>query len=228
MQTTREFSLPISLSASTQAQTYLLFAVAMGLTVVGVFLGMMFTVQLLTSGIHFLFAIAELAIIFTATSWMERSPLNVFLFGAFPLLSGITFTPYIIMVLAGYVNGAAILINAFLATTFLALAAAVFARVAPNLAGLARGLLLALIGIIIFSIVQIFVPGLRTGPAELLISGIGVAIFALFTAIDLQRISYQGRLGANPFLLALSLYLDIFNLLVMVLRFMLALSGERR
>ncbi len=37
-----------------------------------------------------------------------------------------------------------------------------------------------------------------------------------------------GSLGANPFLLALSLYLDIFNLFLSVLRFMSVLSGERR
>jgi FtsH-binding integral membrane protein len=53
-------------------------------------------------------------------------------------------------------------------------------------------------------------------------------IFALFTAVDIQRVKMLGRYGANPFLLALSLYLDIFNLFLYILRFMLALSGDRR
>ena len=43
-----------------------------------------------------------------------------------------------------------------------------------------------------------------------------------------QRIESQGRMGANPFMLALSLYLDIFNLFLFILRFMTALSGNRR
>lgn len=228
MQTTRDLAQPLSLSASIQAQTYALFALAMGLTVLGVFLGMTFAPVLLTSGVHFLFLIAELVIVFSATWWMERSPLNIILFGAFPVLSGITFTPYILSILLGYANGASILTNALLATTFMALAAAVFARIAPSLAGIGRLLLFALVGLIFFSIAQIFVPGLRTGTFELLASGIGIVVFALFLSLDVQRVSHMGRLGTSPFRLALHLYLDIFNLLLMVLRFMVALSGERK
>lgn len=228
MQIDQAPSRSVILSASTQSQTYVLFALAAGLTVVGVFFGMMFAPLLLGSGMHFLFLIAEMIIIFTAALWIERSPLNMILFGAFPLLSGITFTPYILYVLIGYANGASILVNALLATTFMALAAAVLARIAPSLAGLGQILFLAVIGLVFFSIAQIFVPGLRTGAAELLISGGGIVVFALFLALDLQRVARLGRLGASPFLLALHLYLDIFNLLLYVLRFMVALSGERR
>lgn len=227
-QPTRTLSSSLPLTASTQAQVYLLTALAMGLTVVGVFIGFAFGGLLLTSGLHLLFLLAELGIIFTASLWMERTPLNYLLFCLFPVLSGLTFTPYILFVLTGYANGAAILVNALIATTFLSLAAAVFASVAPNLAGLARGLFLAVIGLVVLSILQIFIPGLRTGTAELLISGLGIGVFAVFLAFDLQRVSHLGRLGMNPFLLALSLYLDIFNLLMYVLRFMIALSGERR
>lgn len=228
MQTARDYSRPIALSASTLSQTYMLFALAMFLTVMGVFLGMTFAPVLLTSGLHFFFLIAELAIVFSAAWWMDRSPLNMILFGAFPILSGLTFTPYIAYVLIGYANGAAILTNALLATTFMALAAAVFARIAPSLAGIGQVLFLAVIGLVFFSIAQIFIPSLRTGTAELMISGIGIVVFALFLALDLQRTSHLAKLGASPFLLALHLYLDIFNLLLYVLRFMIALSGERR
>lgn len=228
MQNDRATGAPIALSASTQAQTYALFALAMGLTVIGVFLGLSFAPALFRSGVMIVFVLAEFGLIFTAPFWSERPPLNYLLFGAFPLLSGITFTPYIVSILAQYVNGASILVNALLATVFLSLSAAVFARVAPNLMGLARGLLLAVLGLVILSIMQIFIPGWRVGGMELLISGAGIVIFALFTAVDIQRIAHRSRLGANPFLLALSLYLDIFNLLIMVLRFMAAFGGRRR
>ncbi|MBI5156084.1 Bax inhibitor-1/YccA family protein [Candidatus Peregrinibacteria bacterium] len=221
-------SAPITLSASTQFQTYLLFALAMALTVVGVGAGIAFAPVLLTTGVHILFFIVEMGIILSAPFWVERSPLNYLLFGLFPLLSGITFTPYVMMILLEYVNGAEILLNALIATTFMALAAAVFARIAPSLEGLARGLLLALLGILFFMIAQIFFPSLRTGTAELFISGIGIVVFALFTALDLQRVQRMGSLGISPFLLALRLYLDIFNLFLFVLRFMSAFGGQRR
>ena len=229
MQPTRTYSsAPITLSSSTQFQTYLLFALAIALTVVGVALGIAFAPVLLSTGVHIVFFIVEMGIILTAPLWMEKRPLNYFLFGLFPLLSGITFTPYVMMILIEYVNGAEILLNALVATTFMALAAAVFARIAPSLEGLSRGLLLALIGIIFFGIAQIFFPSLRTGTAELFISGIGIVVFALFTALDLQRVSRMGAVGVSPFLLALRLYLDIFNLFLFVLRFMSAFGGNRR
>lgn len=217
------------LAASTEAQVYTLFAFAMGLTVLGVFIGMELAAALLSTGMHFFLLIAELAIIFTSAWWMEKSPLNLLLFGLFPLLSGITFTPYLLYVLAGYANGGAILVNALLSTMFMAGSAAVFARTTTwNLAGMSRGLFFALLGLLFFALLQIFVPGLRSTEVELLFSGAGVVLFALFTAYDLQRVQALGRVGANPFVLALSLYLDIFNLFLMVVRFMLALSGQRR
>ena len=222
-------SQPIIVSPSVEAQVYGLFAVAMGLTVAGVLLGLQFAVALLTTGMSMILLLVELGIIFTSRWWMSSSPLNYLLFGLFPLLSGITVTPYLLYVLAGYANGGSILLNALGATAFTAAAAAVFARTTQwNLGFLGRGLFFAVLGLIGLSLLQIFVPSLRGTTTELLVSGFGVAIFAVFTAYDVQRIQQQSRLGANPFLMALSLYLDIFNLFLYVLRLMLALSGNRR
>lgn len=222
-------SQPIVLSASTEAKTYMLVALALGLTLVGVMIGGAFADVLLGTGVNLILLFVELAIIFSSRWWIERSPLNIFLFAAFPLLSGITITPYILYVLASYVNGASILMNALASTTFMAIAAAVFARTTRwNLSMMGRALFLSVIGLVCFGILQIIFPALRTGAAELFISGAGVVIFALFTAYDMQRVMAMGRVGANPFLLALSLYLDLFNLFLYVLRFMLALSGNRR
>jgi FtsH-binding integral membrane protein len=57
--------------------------------------------------------------------------------------------------------------------------------------------------LIILSLLQVFFPGLRTGVTELLVSGFGIVLFAVFIAFDIQRISALGKVGANPFLLAL-------------------------
>lgn len=222
-------SQPVVLNASTEAKVYALFALAMGLTLVGIVVGISFAAQLLTSGTAMVLIFVELAVIFTAPWWMEKSPLNILMFGLFPLLSGITITPYILYVLVGYANGASILINAFASTACMALAAAVFARTTSwNLSGLGRGLFFAILGLVVFGLLQMFIPSLRTGSMELLISGAGIVVFALFTAYDVQRTQNLARYGANPFMLALGLYLDIFNLFLYVLRFMIAMSGNRR
>jgi len=201
----------------------------MGLTVLGLLFGITFALPLLTSGFHFVILISELAIIFTARLWMEKSPLNYLLFGLFPILSGLMIAPYIMYVLTGYANGGPILMNAFAATACMAAGAGVFAKTTKwNLGVMGKALFFALIGLIFMGILQIFIPGLRGGATEMFLSGAGVVIFALFTAYDIQRVSSMARLGANPFMLALSLYLDIFNLFLYILRFMLAISGQRR
>ncbi len=220
---------PVVLPRSVEAQVYGLLALAMFLTLIGTYLGIQFEVALLSSGLLFLLLIGELAIVFTSRLWMDRSPLNLVLFCAFPLLSGFTLTPLILSIIQGYVNGGSIIVNALASTVFMTGAAAVFARTTHwNLGVMGKTLFFALLGLFFLGILQLFFPSLQGGQFELLLSGAGVVIFALFTAYDIQRVQAMGRYGANPFLLALSLYLDIYNLFLFVLRFMLALSGERR
>lgn len=229
MQYSPVYSRPVAISNSTESQVYLLFALAMGITVLGVYAGSRYAVALISGGFHIMFLIAELVLIFTARWWMDKSPLNILLFAVFPFLSGLTITPFILLVISQYANGSAILFNALGATGCMAAAAAVFARTTSwNLSALGRALFFALIGLIVMGLLQVFIPAMRTTFMELIISGGGVVVFALFTAFDMQRIQKLGQAGANPFLLALSLYLDIFNLFLYVLRFMLLLYGDRR
>jgi modulator of FtsH protease len=222
-------SQPVALSKSTEAQVYGLFTLALGLTCIGVYIGMQYAVDLMTTGVHFVFLALELILIFTARLWMDKTPLNYLLFGLFPLISGFTITPYILHVLVGYANGGVILMNALSATIFMGAAAAVFAKTTSwNLGGMGKFLFFALIGLIGLAVLQFFIPSLQSTKFELMISGGGVVIFAMFTAYDVQRIAKLGQMGTNPFLLALSLYLDIFNLFLYLLRFMLVLYGDRR
>lgn len=222
-------SRPIELSQSTEAQTYGLFALAMALTVGGVHIGSQFAEVIYGAGAHIILLIAQLAIVFTAQWWMDKSPLNYLLFGLLPIFSGIAIAPFIHSVIIGYENGPSILMNALAATGFMSAAAAVFARTTSwNLGFMGKFLFFALLGLIGMGILQFFVPALRTEQFELLLSGAGVVIFALFTVYDMQRVQQMGQMGANPFMLALSLYLDIFNLFLYLLRFMLVLYGDRR
>lgn len=222
-------SAPITLDRSALTKVYGLFAFAMVMTLAGVWTGMTFALPIMSSGWIQVLFIVELGLVFTARMWMDRYPLNCGLFAAFPFLSGLTATPFLMYVLVGYANGGAIMLNAAVATTLLSAAAAVYALTTPrDLGFMARGLLFALIGLIIVGLMQVFVPSLRSGEMEMLASGAGVVIFGLFLAYDVQRVHRMAGLGASPFMLALSLYLDIFNLFMYVLRFMLAASGNRR
>lgn len=217
------------LSSAQFSSAYLLVALALLMTAVGVFVGALFALPILASGWVFLLFIAEFALILSAPVWSRKSPLNYVLFLAFPFISGLTITPFLLSVVGAYVNGASILLNATIATTLLTLAAAVFARTTTINLGftIGRFLFQSLIGLIAFGLLQLFIPSLRGSSFEALLSGFGIIIFSLFLAFDMQRLAHSDR-GSSPFLLALSLYLDIFNLFLYVVRFMLAMSGQRR
>ncbi len=220
---------PIVLERSRLGQVYGLLALAMGLTVVGVFLGATVVLPLMASGFFLVLLIAELAIVFTSRMWVQSYPLNYLLFAAFPLLSGLTLTPILMSILSGYVNGGTIVVNAAIATTLLTVGMAVFASTTSvNLGFVGRFILSALIGLIAFGILQIIFPSLRGRDVEMLFSAVGVVLFALFIAYDIQRVQALARTEVSPFILALTLYLDIYNLFIFILRFVVATSGRRR
>ena len=91
-----------------------------------------------------------------------------------------------------------------------------------DLTGMGNFLMMGLIGIIIASIVNIF---MQSSMMEFIISVVGVLIFTGLTAYDTQKIkeSYSDAYGAdvmakNAIMGALSLYLDFINLFMMLLR----------
>ncbi len=99
-----------------------------------------------------------------------------------------------------------------------------------DLSSWGRYLFMGLIGIIIASVVNIF---LANSTMDWLISFVGVIIFTGLTAYDTQKIKRMGeeligadgeRIGKVAILGALALYLDFINLFLMLLRFF----GQRR
>lgn len=218
----------VALSSGFVAQTLWLLALAMALTVAGVFLGAVFALPILASGWVMLLFFAELGIIWTAPSWSRSSPLNIILFCLFPLFSGLTLTPLIMSVLVGYANGATILLNACISTALLSASAAVYASISKTFSpSFGTMLFQGLIGLLVFGLLQLFFPSLRGGVIEMVSSGIGIALFSFFLAYDIQRLMRRGDVS-SPFLLAIGLYLDIYNLFLYVLRFIVAMSGRRR
>jgi FtsH-binding integral membrane protein len=97
-----------------------------------------------------------------------------------------------------------------------------------DLARLGSFLMMGLIGIVLASLVNIFI---GSSALQLAVSVIGVLVFTGLTAYDTQRIKqvyFSGDFGtdlAKPALMgALTLYLDFINLFVMLLQ----LTGDRR
>jgi FtsH-binding integral membrane protein len=97
-----------------------------------------------------------------------------------------------------------------------------------DLSGFGTFLFMGLIGIIIASLVNLF---LRSSGLDWMISIIGVGVFAGLTAYDTQRIKsmYDSAdddvsAGRKSVIAALSLYLNFINLFMMLLRLM----GGRR
>jgi FtsH-binding integral membrane protein len=97
-----------------------------------------------------------------------------------------------------------------------------------DLSGFGTFLFMGLIGIIIASVVNLF---LRSTELDWLISIIGVGVFAGLTAYDTQRIKAMYDRADNELsaarksiIAALSLYLNFINLFMMMLR----LAGSRR
>lgn len=98
-----------------------------------------------------------------------------------------------------------------------------------DLTGMGHFMIMGLFGIIIASIINIF---LHSSGLQFLVSVIGVVVFTGLTAYDTQKIKqfyYQVAGGADmvakyAIMGALTLYLDFINLFMMLLRFM----GDRR
>jgi FtsH-binding integral membrane protein len=97
-----------------------------------------------------------------------------------------------------------------------------------DLSGFGTFLFMGLIGIIIASLVNLF---LRSTGLDWLISVVGVGVFAGLTAYDTQRIKAmysstddEVSAGRKSVIAALSLYLNFINLFMMLLR----LAGGRR
>ena len=82
-----------------------------------------------------------------------------------------------------------------------------------DLAPLARALFWALIGLIIFGIVAIFV---QIPNGQLIYAIVGLVIFAGLTAYDFQRLRRAKDIRAAP-LLAASIFLDILNVFLLFL-----------
>jgi len=178
----------------------------------------------LNRGLFLIMIFAQLGVvIFLSVRVAKMAPLTAaVLFLAYSAMVGVT-SSTIFMVYTG-----ASIMSAFMIAAAMFGSMAVYGSLTKrSLAGVGQFMFMGLIGLIIASIVNIF---LFSDVVAFVISVVGVLVFTGLTAWDAQRLKNMavalpdGRVGAYAVVGALSLYLDFINLFFFVLR----LLGGRR
>lgn len=164
----------------------------------------------------------ELALVFTLSGAINRlsSTTATLLFIAYSALNGVTLS---VVALVYTRNSIA---STFVITAGMFGAMSIYGYITKrDLTAWGSFLFMGLIGVVIASIVNIFV---GSSAVSWIISGIGVIVFTGLTAYDtwkIKEMAAQGVEGRKPAILgALTLYLDFINLFLMLLRF----TGNRR
>ena len=169
--------------------------------------------------------IAEVILVIALSATiMKLSPaMATVLFLFYAMLNGITLTPLVLVYTASSVAAA------FFTTAGSFAALALYGSTTKrDLSGMGKFLLMGVIGLIIASIVNMFI---GSGPFSFIISIVGVLVFAGLTVYNTQRLTQMAQqmvteedTGRFAIYGALTLYLDFINLFI----YMLRLFGVRR
>jgi hypothetical protein len=167
-----------------------------------------------------LFGQLGLVVAFSSLATRVSTAAAALMFFGYAALTGVTFSTLFVLYTASSI-AATFFVTAG-AFGGLSLVGAVTKR---DLSAVGRFGLFVLVGVILASLVNMF---LHSSGLELLITIVGVVLFAGLTAYDTQRLKEMFRsygAGANlPLVGALTLYLDFINMFLFLLRLM----GRRR
>lgn len=216
-------SVPLQNTSSFFAKVMLFFGLALLISAAGAYVGFQYlSLFFLSTPLIWLFLAVELILVITARAWSKTFPLNYLLFAVFAFSSGLTIVPLLASVILEF-GGPMLIIKALMATTLVFTASAVFGWVTKrNLSGLQGFLWVALIGMLVISVIGIFIPW--SNNFELVFSGFGVVLFGGYTMYDIQQLKmYPSDRYIDG---ALRLYLDMFNLFIYILRLLSGLSRD--
>ena len=173
--------------------------------------------------IHIVLALAELGLVFFLSARIQKISAQTAtgLFIAFSVLNGLTLSAILLIYTMTSIA------STFVITAGMFGSMAIYGMVTKkDLSGMGSFLMMGLFGIIIASVVNIF---LGSSMMSWVISGIGVVVFTGLTAYDVQKIKKMGEEGImsqgdeairkGSIMGALALYLDFINLFLMLLRF---------
>lgn len=163
--------------------------------------------------------IAEFAIVISVSAGINKlsTPVAMLLFFVFAVINGMMLSPIL------WIYTKTSIVKTFIITATVFGAMSIYGLFTNrDLTRMGNILFMALIGLIIASLINIFT---RSTTLEWIISGIGVLIFVGLTAWDTQQIKRMSLMmpeagtGRLAVLGALSLYLDFINLFLYLLRF---------
>lgn len=176
--------------------------------------------------IAFMLMIAQIGLVlYFSWSWKKLSYTTLgALFVVYSALNGITLSPIL------YKFTGVSVISVFGITAAMFAAMALYGWVTKSdLSSMGNILLMGLIGLIIANVVNIF---LLSQTLNMITTAVGVGIFSLLVAYDVQKLKHLSRqmvgtsedAGKLALIGALHLYLDVVNLFIYLLR----LFGQRR
>ena len=175
-----------------------------------------------SSGAMWLLIIAELVLVFVLSARINKMSVATatIMLIVYSALNGVTLSFIFVVYSLGSIAK-----TFFITTGMFGVMALVGATTKRDLSKLGSILFMALIGLIIASLVNIF---LRSSGLDWIISFIGVVLFTALTAYDVQRVKQLAaesdlyddtQVGRLAVISALSLYLDFINLFLYLLRF---------
>jgi len=171
--------------------------------------------QALGPGAFFLSIVGGFGTLIALQFLRERSPLNLFLLYAFATFEGLALGVILESYIASGLGG--VVTNAAVTTAAVTLAAGGYGYTTKrDLTGMGGILFVGLIGVLIASLVGIFV---QMPLLYIVISAAAALLFTGFLVFDLNRVAKtRGATEGQAIMLAVSVYLDIYNLFLALLR----------
>lgn len=167
-----------------------------------------------SGGMYFVLAIIEIVLVILLSARVKKmNPMTAkILFCLYSFVTGLTFSS--IFVVYKLVS----IMSVFLVTSLIFLIFSLIGYTTKlNLSKLSTYLFMGLIGILICSIINMF---LGSSAFDTIISCIGVVIFIGYTAYDVYIMKFYDQSNENYAILgALELYLDFINIFIYLLRF---------
>lgn len=160
----------------------------------------------IVGAVYWALVIAEFAVLF----WFMFTK-NMFSYFIFTTLTGITLVPVLYTMVSAGAGGA--IVNALFATTAITAGLTWYASTTTkSYLGIGNVLFWILIGIIVMSIINIFI---GSSLMALGISSVAVILFSFFIIHDVQQVLYS---DITPIDAAMGMYLNILNLFVHLLQ----------
>lgn len=163
----------------------------------------------------------EFGLIFAVQAAREREGLNIAMLYTFTFVSGLTLGP----IIAAYVGAGLgpVVVQAAAVTGAMTVGLSAYALTTKrDLSGLQPYLFIGLIGLVVASVLNIWVGGTMLYG---LLSWSGALLFSVLLVFQVNRTRHMPDTMGNAVVITLGIYLDIVNLFLFVLRI---LSGNRR